>query len=409
MISVIVVEDQPGKAAKVRELIEEVSEAPTIVFANSVHEAALEIKGSKFDLMILDVSLPMRSGEVPRRDGAENLLRQIQTRHALHVPTFIVGLTSFDDLEKEYQAHFNQFGWTLIHYDSASSDWHDRLTNLLVHVEKSHQVFRIQEHTTDLAIVTALEKPELSAVLELDGGWEKESFDNDDTFYHRGKFTKDGGELDVVAASAIQMGMPATVGLAMKICHHFRPRYLCMTGICAGVKGNFGDVIVANKSWDYGSGKSVATCNQDDGAQISFSAFEPAPSAIPLDAELIEKVKTFDRENVIGDICQEAWKGESPIPHQIGLQIGPMASGAAVLENRPLIDLIKSHDRKLVGVEMEAYGVFLTSLLCPAPRPKAFVVKSICDFGDKNKDDDWQDLAAFTSAQFLLAFAKNCL
>jgi nucleoside phosphorylase len=40
---------------------------------------------------------------------------------------------------------------------------------------------------------------------------------------------------------------------------------------------------------------------------------------------------------------------------------GPVASGAAVLENRPLIEQIVSRNRKLLAVEMETFGVFLAA------------------------------------------------
>jgi hypothetical protein len=34
-------------------------------------------------------------------------------------------------------------------------------------------------------------------------------------------------------------------------------------------------------------------------------------------------------------------------------------------------------------------------------------MKSVCDFGDEDKSDDWQSYAAFTSATFLYEFALN--
>lgn len=53
------------------------------------------------------------------------------------------------------------------------------------------------------------------------------------------------------------MGMPAAASLAMKMIMTFRPAFVGMVGVAAGVKGrtNFGDVIAADPTWDYGSGK----------------------------------------------------------------------------------------------------------------------------------------------------------
>jgi nucleoside phosphorylase len=54
----------------------------------------------------------------------------------------------------------------------------------------------------------------------------------------------------VVAASAAGV-------LSMKMIEYFRPKYLAMTGILAGMRGGSepGDIVAADPSWDYGSGK----------------------------------------------------------------------------------------------------------------------------------------------------------
>jgi nucleoside phosphorylase len=76
-----------------------------------------------------------------------------------------------------------------------------------------------------------------------------------------------------------------------------------------------------------------------------------------------------------------------------------------VVSSRTVINRIVRQHRKLVGVDMEAYGVLLASELAPGPRPQAFCVKSISDFGDRKKGDAYQKYAAYTSASFLYEFA----
>ncbi len=101
------------------------------------------------------------------------------------------------------------------------------------------------------------------------------------------------------------------------------------------------------------------------------------------------------------------WKGEKP--QELKALVGPVASGAAVLAWRPAMEEIAKQHRKLIGVEMETYGVFMAARVCSHPRPLAFSAKSICDFGDESKQDGYQRYAAFTSAQFLFEFAKAYL
>jgi len=40
-------------------------------------------------------------------------------------------------------------------------------------------------------------------------------------------------------------------------------------------------------------------------------------------------------------------------------------------------------------------------------RPKVLIAKSVCDFANPEKNDNWQSYAAYTSAQFAYNFLKN--
>jgi nucleoside phosphorylase len=56
---------------------------------------------------------------------------------------------------------------------------------------------------------------------------------------------------------------------------------------------------------------------------------------------------------------------------------------------------------------MEAYGVAAAANGCGAPRPKALIVKAVCDYADGNKSDAFQEYAADVSAKFLLFTVKR--
>jgi len=89
--------------------------------------------------------------------------------------------------------------------------------------------------------------------------------------------------------------------------------------------------------------------------------------------------------------------------------MGPVASGAAVIQDKTVIDEIVARNRKLIGVEMETYGVYLAANATRGPKPLAMSSKSICDFGDLGKNDDYQKYAAYTSAKFVYEFALDQL
>ncbi|MBN8625959.1 MAG: response regulator [Planctomycetes bacterium] len=403
MISVLIVEDDKSKRAKIVNAISagDFKSEIHIVEAASVATAAANLEQSHFDLMILDVQLPKRDNESAHPENGAELLRQVQVRSTFHRPTHIVGLTGYGDVFDRYSQQFAEFNWTLLLYDNTSDGWQRRLSARLEYIRAGKEIEQNKDYQSDLGIVVALEDVELRAVLALDAGWERHRVAGDDTIYYTGQFKSKEKSLTVVAAAAIQMGMPASTALAVKMCSAFRPRYLAMTGIAAGVKGAFGDVMIADKAWDYGSGKNKLI--EMDGGELS-PKFEPAPTAIPLDPDLIAKIGAFRRNDQITRQIEARWTGDRA-PEKLATHYGPIASGASVLENPSMVEAIKNQDRKLIGVEMEAYGIFLAARICPAPRPKAIVMKSISDFANPRKDDRWQFYAAFTSAQYLYEFS----
>ena len=50
---------------------------------------------------------------------------------------------------------------------------------------------------------------------------------------------------------------------------------------------------------------------------------------------------------------------------------------------------------------MESYGVFLAASNALEPKPRALVVKSVCDYANEEKDDQYQTFAAFTASRFV--------
>jgi nucleoside phosphorylase len=198
------------------------------------------------------------------------------------------------------------------------------------------------------------------------------------------------------------MGMPAAAVLTMKIINNFKPNYLVMAGITAGIKGqvNLGDILVADPSWDYGSGK----IKDEEGEAV----FYPDPQPIRLNPDIKELLTLISNNNSLLDEIKSKWPAEKP-ETSLKLHIGPVASGAAVLSHNSVIESIKKHNRKLLGVEMESYGVLYAATHCPKPRPIVIAIKSVCDFADSEKNDNYQRYAAYTSSSILYNLAMNYL
>ncbi|MGO9370908.1 MAG: hypothetical protein ACLQBD_02270, partial [Syntrophobacteraceae bacterium] len=183
----------------------------------------------------------------------------------------------------------------------------------------------------------------------------------------------------VIAACAQQMGMPAAAVLSSKLIAQFRPRYLAMTGIAAGVKGGdakLGDILIADQSWDYESGKHKIVA----GKQV----FEPDPRSIPRRVDIKEWLMHLQAQNSFLADIQNSWRGTKH-EGRLEVHIGPIASGSAVVQDESIIAHIKAHSRKLIGLDMETYAVFFAAENSSLPRPIGMSIKSVCDFADMDK------------------------
>ena len=140
-------------------------------------------------------------------------------------------------------------------------------------------------------------------------------------------------------------------------------------------------------------------------AQVRLSKRHPetevlvrSPSQLDIDAELHAILQRWERDQLHTDCIRRAWHAEQQRSPK--LIIGVLASGAAVVQSKAVVEEVLSRSRKVVGLDMEAYAIFHAAHLARAPRPRVLVAKSVSDFADAKKNDESQQYAAFTSARF---------
>lgn len=402
MMRILVVEDDTEKLRRVTKCLLAVDgvDIGMIEDARDANAAKRLMRSKRYDLLVLDLSIPARPDELPSPASGIGLMREVIDRDLYFTPKQVVGLTANEEALAAAKPRFDDDVIQVVLYDARSTIWSDRLSRLamraLAHARGAPDA---PSHGVDLAVVCALAAPELAAVLALPWGWAAADAPGDPTTYHRGRFTRNGQAREVVAAAAPRMGMQASGALAMKMAITFRPRYLAMVGILAGVRGEceLGDVLVADPSWDYGSGKRSAR----DGSP----AFASAPHQIGLDPFLRGRLSRMAQEAEVLDRIRRGWRGE-PRDRLLGMRLGPVASGAAVLEDADQVAQIKVQHRKILGIEMETYSVYVVGEEAPEPQPRCFSLKSVCDFADPTKDDGHQAYAAYTSAEALRVFCE---
>jgi nucleoside phosphorylase/CheY-like chemotaxis protein len=400
-LQILIVEDDSEKLRRVFETALKVPnvDRSAIITARDVSAARRHLRETSFDLVILDINLPETEDALPARDAGVKLLQEVFARPKTYCrPQHIVGLTAYDDALELASSAFANDAWRVVRYEENSETWRDSLTRLIEHIVLARTSDREPTHGVDLCVICALYRPELHAVLQIPWNWQ-EVLDDFVTPRYEGRYGSRESSRSVIAASSARMGMPAAASLAGKMIERFHPRYIAMVGIAAGIKGKaeVGDILVSEFCWDWGSGK-LHRDNGDPG-------FSPSIHQIGPDASILGKFAVLARDDASLAKIRNSWP--EPPPTVLSIRIGPTASGAAVIADSGVVDAIKRTDRKVIGVEMEAYGIFSAAREASLPSPRAFSAKAVCDFADEKKDDRFQLYAAHVSAQCLKLFAER--
>lgn len=400
-MKILIVDDKPDRVATLVSYLSantecEPSGIEVAVDGLSARDALMK---DVYDLLILDVVLPFRSGEEPTEQTAVGLLTELTDTENLTRPRHIIGLTAYEAAEWAVASEFRSRAWVLVRENSLNDDWLQTIGSAVRYIMGQEQREDDRDHLIDVVIITALQV-EMEAVRRLPWNWTPDIALDDSQFFSQGTFLSGGQERSVVAAVSGRMGMVSAAILASKLIKRFRPRLIAMPGICAGVrdKAKLGDVICADMSWDYQSGKHVSTQN-------ALNGFLMDPHFIPADAFVSARVAQLSNDEAVSLSVWRGWHPKRDAPPK--LLRGPVASGSAVLADRQFTESIRLQQRKLLAVEMELYGVFFAAEQAPRPKPVALGMKSVCDFADEEKSDELQSYAAYTSACYLQEFCER--
>jgi nucleoside phosphorylase len=401
MIRVLLVEDEAPKRQLLAAALDDAGVADDqLVVVGSVFEAKRALKAEGFDLMLLDINLPQRPGREAAMDGGLEVLRWLKgSRGSAHRPPYIIGTTAFDSAFHQAEDEFDNLIWTLIRFEFSNNGWKSKLDRTVRHIaEQIHPPYPTDgaSFKADLGIVVALNNPELAALEAASEEWTRIPVRHDQSPYYSGVLKDGARAVRFVATCATEKGLTGAATATSKLIYAFWPRRVAMVGICAGVRGrtNMGDVVFADPCWDWGSGKLKTVDKQDRFLPASYQM--RLPEDVRPIAEALKKNSDW-RQSV-----HAAFGGKRPdvLPE---VHIGALASGASVLQSHAALDGIISQHKDLLAVEMEIYGVMYACRVGPLPRPECFAVKSVCDFGDAEKADDYQAYAAYVSVAAMKA------
>ncbi|MFM4777923.1 hypothetical protein ACEUD0_19055 [Aeromonas veronii] len=372
-----------------------------IHLVSSARDASEKLEEHYYDVFILDILLPLWSEDTGDSGTySQDILLSLYNSDEFKKPRVIIGITGDKSTVQKELASFNSHLWGVVEYSESCSMWEDLIIKSIDYIKSSVIPLDVDTNlkpSVDLVIVCALKAPELSEILKLDWNWQDPEPLNDKLFYQRGSFTSNGKTYSVVAAHCERVGMVSSTLTCTNLIYHFSPKVITMTGICAGIKGkvSLGDIIFADLVWDYQNGKRLENGQHDiDPHQVA------AALCIKAHAQQLQGDSNLFKEIAIN------YDGVD-ITSRPKLHIGPIAVGSSVLEDQNIVENIKLQNRKVIGIEMETYGVYYSAINAPSPPPKVFAMKSVCDFADAEKNDNYQEYAAYTSAQALKALVER--
>lgn len=405
MINILIVDDRNEKVQNIRRVLEPfVAENVNIVTAQDINGAKRELRKKNFDIMILDIYLPQTFGGDTLQDGGMKLLREIKASRALtySYPRYVISVSGYKESSESFAASEGIIH-TAITYDESNTEWEKELADrvkVAITIVSNTSVRRTYDY--DIAVICAL-KEEIDFIAEDLQDVKELKVEYDDDIYHTGYFEKDGQKIRVVFSNANQMGMVAAAALTTKMINNFTPKYLVMTGITGGTKPdkmNFGDVIVAASSWDYRAGKDVV---KDKESQHLNTIDQKT-----VDATLIGYCRRLQSDMAALRGIKDGFKQGSKPGTELQILIGPVVSGASVVTDPEIVqDVLENQDRNVLGIEMEIYGMYYAANWALNPKPKYIAMKSVSDFADSEKGDEYHNYASYTSAKVFEKLAKE--
>jgi nucleoside phosphorylase len=248
-------------------------------------------------------------------------------------------------------------------------------------------------------------------------------------------------------------------------------RCLAMCGVCAGKRGEveLGDVIVADRVWQYDTGKRKAETVKKkrvvrEAGDIEMYRLHPPawkqaaerfemdrkarwlslrPRSLQAQGDWILERLLRGADPVADAVSQKMcvdldkalerlWtlkllrkqkveltaggrkyieqlllvnRGRLPKPKPLRVHVGPIASGNMVMQDDEVFARLSESVRKVLGVEMEVAAI---GALAYAERlPYSVVMKAVMDHADADKSDNFKSFASRASAEVLLAFLRK--
>ena len=400
-MKLLIIHDRPEIAAELEAIAKERVGASGIVhLARDVFNARDLLRETYYDLAVIDLTLPMRSGRGEATlANTQHLLEEIFEGDA-KAPGDVVGISLDTTVLDSVKTTIGHNIMASIEEDSAGR-WRDAFKAKLDYVQRagrSRQLVLNSSHDVDVVILTALDKEATP--------WGRLFELHDSAAFARAKefvfASREGKMRRGVLYSVGQAGQAPCGSAAQALLSQFRPQVMLMTGFCGGVKSRvaLGDLVAFRSShaWDYGK-----WVEKRDAAGVKTTTFCRRPTPInvnetgltdivrdmitaeaPLDPTLVAELTTASKGR------RTSWK----------IRQAAAGSGSAVVTSLKKLDQIVAGDENIWAVDMESYAFYYACRNTPVVKPDFMCIKAVADHCNGAKSSRLHDVCCSISAAF---------
>ena len=392
-MKLLLVEDNQSKRDNIIEIIDrEYNCRIHIDMTDNLENAQLKIEENKYDLFILDLSIRSGKCEASIEYGLK-LYDQI-----IKSTKNIIIYSSFNNLQStERKNQFNDDKISFIDYNTEGPDWEIEFIELIKPLINEDDLY------FDVAIINALDD-EFDWMQKASNTKWYDFLINDVQYSSTKIRNTNNEEISVVAHSINKMGITYSSAVSTKILMMFQPKFLVMTGICAGLEGSVekGDIIIPEYVFNYQEG------------DITETGFTPAFKFKQLDTK-ISKLIRQTKDSYIFDIKNE-WEqkynnfGKMPAGTFRVHNEKQLGTGSAVVKDEVILNDIKKNNQKdIIGLDMEGYSIFVAAEILEELNTTPILIKAVQDFANKEKDKDYRFFSCFASARYFFRLCEDLL
>lgn len=379
-MKILVLEDNQEKLDAILNVIKSVDHCIDFSTASTFHRFHKFVEREVYDLIIVDLLAPQFVESTDPIDLTEQIIDSTRDHSCINFRTPVIAVTGFDEIAEENFDGLNGKDITVVTYSPEKHSWGDSLRDKINSC--------IPPITFPFVIVCALPKEA--------EGFISAGYRVGPTREIHGLECREisiGGVNGVIVTSP-RMGLVNSAIVCTLATELFKPKLLCMSGICAGIekKAKIYDIVIPDIVHQYDFGKWG-----DNGFELEPYSVQILPDLRLRLAEILGK--SDFKESISNGVSlnrSEFPDGDEHLSFEI--KLAPASSGSAVVSNDDFVSLIKEQHRKMTAFEMESFSVYESARLASV-KPYYFSAKCVVDDGGASKGDRFHRVACILSAK----------